>query len=148
MTEATTVGSRGVALALIVSGALIALLSFQYWTSCPTTPCGGFLMAISTYSGIDLGFGVITALAGILLAAIGVDALRHDGVSGYTAPASSLALLTVATVGVSVVWMYVIPGDDKEYYWPPSTAIFIGIIGLIALAASTRLRQKPSPSGA
>ena len=136
MTETKTIGSRGAALVLVVAGSLTLLLSFQRWISCPTTPCGGILMAISDYSGIDLGFGVVTALAGLLLAAIGLGALRRKGVSRFATAAVLLALLIVVTAGASVVWMYVIPGDDKEFYWPPFTAILVGIVGLIALAAS------------
>jgi peptidoglycan/LPS O-acetylase OafA/YrhL len=147
MVERTKIGSSAAALVLTVSGVVIALLSFQQWTSCPTTPCAGILMAISTYTGIDLGFGVVTGLAGVLLAGIGVDALRHGGASDFAMPALLLALLTIATIGASVVWMYVIPGDDKEYYWPPSTAILIGFIGLIAVAASLRVRGKLPETG-
>ena len=136
MTETKAIGSRGAALVLVVAGSLTLLLSFQRWTSCPTTPCGGILMAISDYSGIDLGFGVVTALGGLLLAAIGLGALRRKGVSRFATAAALLALLIVVTAGASVVWMYVIPGDDKEFYWPPFTAFLVGIVGLIALAAS------------
>jgi len=140
MTEERALGSRGAAVVLVAAGLLTVLLSFQRWTSCPTTPCGGFLMAISDYSGTDLGFGVVTALAGVLLAGIGLVALRDHGVSRFATAAVLLALLIVVTVGSSVVWMHVIPGDDKKFYWPPFTAIFIGIIGLIALVASLWLR--------
>jgi hypothetical protein len=147
MTEAEAMGSRGAAVVLVVAGLLTTFLSFQRWASCPTTPCGGFLLAISDYSGTDLGFGVVTALAGVLLAAIGLGALRHDGVSRFAPAAVLLAFLIVVTAGASVVWMYVIPGDDKEYYWPPSTAILIGIIGFIALVASLWLLRMIPRSG-
>ena len=140
--EPKAVGSRGAAVVLVVAGMLTAFLSFQWWASCPTTPCGGFLMAISEYSGTDLGFGVITALAGVLLAAIGIDALRRHGVSRYGAAAVLLAILIVLTVSASVAWMYAIPGDDKEYYWPPSTALLVGVMGLFALAASLRMSRE------
>jgi hypothetical protein len=71
----------------------------------PTTPCGGFLIAISDYSGLDLGFGVVTAVAGFALAAIGVDGLRRNGVSRFATTAGLLALLIVAAAGASVIWM-------------------------------------------
>ena len=140
MTETYRSGSRGAALVLLVAGVLILVLSFQDWGSCPTTPCGGMLMAISEYSGLDLGFGVLTAVAGFLLAAIGVDGLRRGGVSRFATAAMLLALLVVVTAGASVVWMYVIPGDDKEFRWPPYTAILVAIVGLIAFAAGLRLQ--------
>jgi hypothetical protein len=141
MTETKTIGARAAALALLVTGLLTVLLSFQRWTSCPTTPCGGFLQSISTYSGLDLGFGFLTALAGLLLAAIGLGALRGNGVSRFATEAVLLALLIVVTAGASVVWMYVIPGDNKEFYRPPLTVILVGIVGLIAFAASLRFRR-------
>jgi hypothetical protein len=83
---------------------------------CPTTPCGGILLAISDYSGLDLGFGVVTAVAGFALATIGVDGLRRHGVSQPAITAAPLSLLIVVAAGASVIWMYVLPGDDKEFY--------------------------------
>jgi lysylphosphatidylglycerol synthetase-like protein (DUF2156 family) len=153
MTEAKSIGARGAALALVVTGVLTVLLSFWTWGTCPTTPCGGMFMAISEYSGLDLGFGVVTAFAGIWLAAIGLDGLRHNGVSRFATVAGILALSIVAAAGASVLWMYVLPGDDnpdlvlpplgtaKEFHWPPFTAPMVGVVGLIALAASLRLRR-------
>ncbi len=148
MTEGTTVGSRCAALVMVVSGLLTVVLSLTFWTSCPTTPCGGNLMAISTYSGVDLGFGDVTAFAGVAVAAIGLGALRHDGQSRFATSAVLLSLLIVMTVAASVTWMYVIPGDDKEYSWPPSTAVLVGVVGLIAVESSLRLRRAmlPRPS--
>jgi hypothetical protein len=145
MTEANTIGARSTALALVVTGLLTLLLSFGRWGSCPTTPCGGPFMAISEYSGIDIGFGVVTALAGLGLAAIGLDGLRRKGVYPFATTAAMFALLIVATASASVIWMYVIPGDDKEFYWPPFTAILVAIIGLVAFAASLRLRRTMAP---
>ncbi len=153
MTEAKSIDARGAALALLLTGVLTVLLSFWTWGTCPSTPCGGMLMAISEYSGLDLGFGVVSAFAGIGLAAIGLDGLRRNGVSRFATVAALLALMIVAAAGASILWMYVFPGDDnpdlflpplgtaKEFLWPPFTAPLVGIVGLIALAASLRLRR-------
>jgi hypothetical protein len=147
MSEARRIGSRRALLVLAVTGLLTVLLSLRTWTECPTTPCGGNLMAISEYSGLDLGFGVVTGVAGLVLAAIGLDGLRRGGVAPFATATSLAALLIVATAGASVIWMYVIPGDDKDFYRPPSTVILVGIVGLIAFAASLRLRSSiPSNS--
>ena len=136
-----TTGSRGAALVVAVAGLLTLYASFWTWGTCSTTPCGGFLQSISEYSGLDLGFGVVTAVAGVILAAIGLDALRHSGVTRFANAAVLLALVVVLAAGASVLWMYVIPGDDKDYHWPPFTAVIVAIVGLIAFAASFRLRR-------
>lgn len=144
MSELKVSGSRGAALVLIVAGVAILLLSFQTWGSCPTTPCGGILMAISEYSGIALGFGVVTALAGLTLTLVGLRSLRGSDVAPYATAAVLLSLLIVGTASASVIWMYLIPGDDKEFYWPPFTAILVGVVGAIALVASLWLRRSVS----
>jgi hypothetical protein len=147
MTEAKAIGSRGAALVLVIAGSLTLLASFWTWGTCSTTPCGGFLQAISEYSGLDLGFGVVTAVAGLALAAIGLDALRRSGASRFATAAVLLAILIVVTAGGSVVWMYALPGDDKDYRWPPYVPILVGIVGLIGLAVSLVLRRTMPPRG-
>jgi hypothetical protein len=138
MSGVKTIGARA-ALVLVVTGLLTLFWSFGTWGSCPTTPCGGIWMSISHYFGIDLGFGVVTAVAGLGLAAIGLGALRRKGISRFATNAVLLALVIVVTAGLSVIWMYVIPGDDKDFRWPPFIPILVGVAGLIALAASVRL---------
>ena len=147
MTEAKAVGSRGAALVLAVAGLLALLGSFMTWGTCSTTPCGGNLQSISEYSGLDLGFGVVTAVAGLVLTAIGLDALRRSGASRFAPAAVPIALLVVVTAGVSVIWMFVVPGDDKDFYWPPDVVSLVGILGMIAFAASLRLRHTVRPGG-
>src|SRR4051812_3327039 len=103
--------SHGPALVLVVTGLLSALLSTRTWATCPTTPCGGSLMAISEYSGLDLGFGAVTALAGLVLAVIGLHALRTRAMPQFATAAALFSVLIVVTAGASVVWMYILPRD-------------------------------------
>lgn len=117
-------------------------------------------MALSEYSGIDLGFGVVTTVAGIALVGIGVDGLRRRLEPRMAAIAGLMALLIVATAGASVLWMYVLPGNengfhesgfyaplgtalliDKDFRWPPFTAVLVGCIGLVAFGASMSMRR-------
>jgi hypothetical protein len=71
--------------------------------------------------------------------------------------AALMAVLIVATAGASIIWMYVLPGPDgeegfyaplgmafliaKDFYWPAFTAILVGCVGLMALAASLWMRR-------
>lgn len=134
MTEAKMIGVRGAALALVVTGVLIVLLSYGEWGQCPTTPCGGALMAISEYYGFELGFGVVTAFAAIALTAIGLTGLWRTDVARFATVAAGLALVIVVTAGAALIWMFF-----PEFYWPPHVPIIIAILGLIAFAASGRL---------
>jgi hypothetical protein len=133
--------ARVAGLVLVVIGVLVFLGSFARWASCPTTPCGGILMAISDYSGIDLGFGWITALAGLSLIAIGLATLVRPGTDDLAGVAAIASVAVAAAAIASIVWMYVIPGEDKEFYGPPLTAAVIAILGLVALVASRLLRR-------
>jgi hypothetical protein len=156
MTDRPTRSAALAALALVVAGLLTVVLSFAEWGACSSTPCGGFLFAISEYSGIELGFGVVTAVAGITLVAIGLDGLRRRQAPRVATIAALFALLIVSTAGASIIWMYVLPGPDgdegfytplgayliaKDFYWPPYTAIVVGAVGLMALAASLWMRR-------
>ena len=157
MTDRLPPSTRLAALALVATGLLTVALSFAPWGSCSSTPCGGNLFAISEYSGIELGFGIVTAVAGIALVAIGLDGFRRRQSPAVAMTAALIALLIVATAGASVTWMYVLPGPgddggfyaplgmalmiDKDFYWPPYTAVVVGSIGLVAFAASLWLRR-------
>jgi hypothetical protein len=157
MTDRPTPSTRLSALALVATGLLTVVLSFAEWGACSSTPCGGFLFAISEYSGIELGFGVVTAAAGIALVAIGLDGLRRRQAPRVATIAAMFALLIVATAGASTIWMYALPGPDgdegfyappgmafliaKDFYWPPFTVFVVGCVGLMALAASLLMRR-------
>ena len=148
MTDRPTPSTRLTALALVATGLLTVALSFAEWGACSSTPCGGFLLAISEYTGIDLGFGVVTAVAGVGLVAIGLDGLRRRQTPRVATTGALFALLIVATAGASIIWMYVLPGPDgedgfyaplgmafliaKDFYWPPYTAFVVGCVGLMA----------------
>jgi hypothetical protein len=136
MTEPGTRGSPIAGLVLCLTGILVLLGSLFWWATCPTTPCGGILMSLSDYSGIDLGFGKVTALAALALVGIGTASLLRPGRWELSLPAAFAAVVIVASAVASIVWMYVIPGDDKEYSWPPVTATVIAILGFVALVAS------------
>src|SRR5688572_11763606 len=123
MTEAKPISSRSAALVVVVTGVLIVLLSYGEWGQCPTTPCGGHLMAISEYYGFELGFGVVTALAAIWLTAIGLTGLWRTEGAQFSTVAAGLALVIVVTGGAALVWMF-FPG----FYWPPHVPILISIL--------------------
>lgn len=136
MTEERMIGARGAAVALVVTGVLVVLLSLGKWGSCSTTPCGGPLMAISNHYGLELGFGVVTAFAAIAIAAIGMSGLLRTEIARFATVVAGLALLIVASAGAALFWM-----AFRGFYWPPHVPVLVAILGLVAFAASRRLGQ-------
>ena len=160
-------GTTAAAIVLTVAGLLIVVLSFAEWGACPSTPCGGMLFAISEYTGLELGFGKLSAFAGIGLLGIGIDHLRRSRARRFDWLAAAFAVVVVASAGAAVLWMYVLPSDTagpepfwggftaplsdavlvyKDFYWPPYMPMLVGLVGLLALAAALWLaRSRPSP---
>ena len=135
-----TTGRRWAALALAAAGLVMLLGSLGDWVECSTTDCYGPLQSFSEMSGLDVGYGVVTAIAGILLTAIGIDAIRRGGISPFGTLATLLACLGLVAVTLFVVDVYVFADESMHLWGPPAFAAFLtGGGGLIALAAGLRL---------
>src|SRR6266540_3100336 len=98
-----TTGRRWAALALAGASLVTLLGSVGEWVVCSTTDCYGPLQSFSEMSGLDVGYGVVTAIAGILLTVIGIDAIRRNGSSRFGTSATLLALLVLVTITLFVV---------------------------------------------
>jgi hypothetical protein len=168
MTSSSARSARPAGVALAITGLIVLLLSFVEWGMCPTTPCGGPFMAFSEYTGVDLGFGVVTAFAGMLLVGIGLDSVLGR-VAHFDRLAAGLALVVVAAATASVVWMYGLPSEPQDpntfladgfspplgtalliatdFLGPPYTAIAVALVGLLALAAALWLRRSRRSAG-
>jgi hypothetical protein len=64
---------------LLVGGFLVVLGSFSAWGACSQDPCHPALLGLMHFyerSGIDVGWGIVTAVLGCVLLLLGVSALR------------------------------------------------------------------------
>lgn len=61
------VARRGYMAGLVLAGLFAILGSFMVWAICPYTAC----VDGQTYSGVDLGYGAVSAILGGILAALG-----------------------------------------------------------------------------
>jgi len=102
---------RGAALGVAVGGLVVIFGSFATWDTCPKIPCeGNFgLFSLMPRSGISIGLGVVTAELGLLLALIGVAALRRGGTSPFRAEAVALGLIVLLSAAIYLVRTYVVP---------------------------------------
>jgi hypothetical protein len=135
-------GSRASAVTLVVTGFLILVASFTTWRVC----CDGPFPAYYSLSGVDLGFGVVTAGTGAVLAAIGANAIWHRGTTRFATMAGLAAACSSLSVAASLVWMpiqvFAVPWRwQRAVGWLDPAAIGVGFLGLIALAAALRLRR-------
>src|SRR5688500_14973977 len=106
------------ATALAGAGLLTLLSSFSIWASCSTVGCNGPLQAMDEMSGIGFGYGGVTAAAGLVLTAIGIEARLRNGVSRLATLGVLLSLLVIVTVIVYVVDLYLF-GDRLLSLWEP-----------------------------
>lgn len=138
-----------------MAGVVTLLGSRGAWANCSTVGCDSPLQALDVKTGIELGYGVMTEIAGILLVVIGLGARRILGTSSWSTPALALALLVIGAVSTYVLTLYVLPAGSVPILWPPDIyadgnlsfpwppgfgAILTAAGGLIALAASLGLR--------
>ena len=143
---------RAAAVALAGAGLVTFLSSFSIWAGCTTVGCNSPLQALDEASGIDFGYGGVTASAAALLWAIGIEALLRDGVSRFATLAVQLSLLVIVTVIAFVLDVYVF-GDRLLSLWGPPWemlsvwgipgfgAILTACGGVIALLASFRFQR-------
>jgi hypothetical protein len=132
---------RRVALVLVVASAAVLIGSFGDWAACSTIGCDSGLQSLDTRSGIQFGYGIVTAAAATILVAIGIEAHRRGGGSrlGTLAAALSLAILGVLVAFVTAI--YIVRDDSLTIRGVPAPGAFVTAVGgLVALAASNRIR--------
>ena len=145
-------GPRAAAATLAGAGLLTFLGSFSIWATCSTIGCNSPLQAFDALSVIAFGYGGVTAVAGLLLSAIGIEALARTGISRLANAAVVLALLVIATVITFVVDVYVFDDRLLSLWGPPWEMLSVWGIpdfgtyvtlfgGVMALVASLRLRR-------
>jgi hypothetical protein len=89
-------------------------------------------------SGVDVGLGVVTAVLGVLLAALGIHALLNPDrvVRPWLAVVAASSVL--AALCIHLTRIYVIE-DDDGFYGPPYFGLYLTAFGaLIALAGDLR----------
>jgi hypothetical protein len=133
---------------VIMAGLLAVTGSASAWAACSTIGCAGALQALDELSGLEVGFGSATGVAGGLLVLIGIGARRRPDAVWIRPIVAALGLVIVATVTVYLVGVYVLAdlwydaGLDPwldAYGFPGAGAILAGIGGLLGLGAARRL---------
>jgi len=139
------------ALAVAVGGLLALLGSFGDWAVCSTTPCyvpddalAG--MAFSEMSGVEFGYGIVTAIAATYLIAFGIYARRRGGGTSRSGTfAILLSLLVLGTVSGFLIRFLALWDESFTIWGPPAYgAVLVASGGLLSLAASVLMRRGTS----
>ena len=132
-------GLQALACALILGGGVAAWASFTTWGVCGQKPCNSDfgLTVLFERSGVDLGFGIISVVLGLLLVVIGIsDLIRPTrGMRHLLAVAAASGIeVTVATFLISSFVL-----EDETTVGAPFAGVYLTAIGgLIALLAGLR----------
>jgi len=110
--------------------------------ACSTTGCDGFLQAFSEQSGIELGHGILTGIAGGLLALTGIP-VHHRGGGGrrFRTAALLLSLFVLATIAAFVIGVYAL-NDGRLHLWgiPAPGTYLTAAGGLLGFGTGWRIR--------
>ena len=132
---------------LIAGGMLVVLGSFLNWGACPQEPCDPELiglMHIYERTGIDLGWGIVTAALGVAVLVLGVRELRGRGRRPLLERVVSLSILFL--VGVHL-YLATYGGPADMLSGSPYLGVYMTVIGaILALVASvSRPREARAP---
>jgi hypothetical protein len=110
-----------------------------------------FMFSIYSSSGIEMGYGVATFIAGVALSLIGLAAARSGGVSRFRRIGTVSAIVTLVVVlGVSAIVQFHIGEDDSTEFLRSSfghllIGIYVAALGAVIAAIGVfRLKSRPS----
>lgn len=132
---------RAGAVLIVAGGASVALGSFTEWGVCPKDPCEGFggLFRMLPVYGVDFGPGVLTALLGVFLVVVGLDAFRRGGESPDRRAACAAATGVLMILALWLIRMYAFP--LYGLYGPRGDFFFVLPGGLLAAIGSRAIRD-------
>jgi hypothetical protein len=125
---------------LVLAGHLAFFGSFMTWDICPDSSCNrpgvGGLMAIWPTSGVEFGPGIVTAILGAVLVAVGLVGLRRSSRLVGLASVVSGGLIVVTCIAF-FVRLHVFP--EGRYYGPDMGLVAVLVSGVIAIGAGRRI---------
>ena len=140
---------RGVArllppLGVALGGLAVLVGSFARWGGCRQMPCdpgdGVAFFVLVDYSGLDLGFGVVTVLSGLAMAIVGLLALGERRVRNPRRLVAICTTIVLATMVAVVTWDFVFHVRSID---GPKFGVYIVIAGAVLAAVA----GAPMPPG-
>lgn len=134
------------AAALLVGGMLVVLGSFSDWGACPQEPCDPDLfglMHIFERSGVDLGWGIVTAALGVAVLLLGVNTLRGRGRRPFVERLAAVSILLA--VGVHL-YLATYGGPADMLSGPPYIGVYMTVIGAVVVLVASLSRPRDRPA--
>jgi len=145
-------GRMDLAAALLLGGLVVVVGSFSDWGACASDPCEPELfglMVVTPRSGIDIGWGILTAALGAAVLVLAMSALLGRDRRPILERVAALGILLA--VGVHLYLSAFGPSAaDDGFTGTPYIGVYVTVIGaivvLVASRAPRRLIHEP-PSG-
>lgn len=131
---------------LLTGGVLVILGSFATWGACAQEPCDPDvlgLMHIFERSGVDLGWGLVTAVLGVAALVLGLIALRGRGRRPLFERIVALAVLIV--VGVHL-YLAMFTGSADSVGRTPYIGVYLTIIGAVMVLVGSMFLSRVESS--
>lgn len=105
------------------------------WRRCPVTPCEGALQAFSEVAGTEMIGGLVTVVAGLLLAGLALLAMTRPVTLTVRRVAITAALLPLAAV---VLQAALSSGTWRPGTFPAEGVVLVGLGSVVGAAACRR----------
>jgi hypothetical protein len=134
------------AAALLVGGMLVVLGSFSNWGACAQEPCDPELlglMHIYERSGVDLGWGIVTAVLGAAVLVLATSTLFGRGRRPLVERVAALGILLALGIHLYLT-AYGPSAADDGLIGTPYVGVYVTAIGAIVVLVAS-LSHQPEP---
>ena len=135
---------------LVVGGTLVVLGSFSVWGACSSEPCDPEvlgLLYVYERSGVDLGWGIVTAVLGAAVLVLAVGALLGRGRRPLLERLAAVGILLA--VGLHLyLSTYGPSAADDGFIATPYIAVYVTVVGAMVVLAASLARladRRPDP---
>jgi len=132
---------------LIAGGILVVLGSFSDWGACAQEPCDPELLGLMHLyerSGIDMGWGILTAALGAAALLLGINTLRSHRRRPLFEGLAAVGIFLA--VGVHL-YLETYGGPANRLIGPPHIGVYMTVMGAVVVLGASLFLPRAGPGG-